>query len=79
MWDPFIIVFLVDLILYHIWLKYKNLTTYDHIMLKREQEEEKQRNINFNKKSSMHIKKQKNRRSKVIKEINKKNEFDEKG
>ena len=36
MWDPFIIVFVLDLVLYHVWLRYKNITTYDHIMIKRE-------------------------------------------
>jgi len=36
MWDPFIIVFVLDLVFYHVWLRYKNITTYDHIMMKRE-------------------------------------------
>lgn len=36
MFDPFIIPFITDIILYHAWLKYKNLSTYEHIMIKRE-------------------------------------------
>jgi hypothetical protein len=34
--NPPIIVFLVDIIVYHIWLKINKLSTYDHIMQKRE-------------------------------------------
>ena len=31
-WDPFIMGFLIHLIIYHIWLKINNLTTYEHII-----------------------------------------------
>jgi hypothetical protein len=33
-WDPFIFAFLIDILLYHAWLKYQGLSTYDHIVMK---------------------------------------------
>lgn len=40
MLDPFIIPFISDIILYHAWLYRKGLSTYEHILIKRERLEE---------------------------------------
>ena len=38
-WDPVILPVITDMIVYHIWLKCKGLSTYDHIVIKRKEKE----------------------------------------
>jgi len=37
--DPFVIVFLSDLLYYHLWLYLKNMSTYEHVLKKRNEKD----------------------------------------
>lgn len=47
--DPLVFLLLINLIILHLWLKSKNLTTYEHIMNKRKMLEinRGKKNVNF--------------------------------